>query len=81
MGIDLSKALGYNDNDDSRRVVWTYVLGKYKMRLGDAQSILGREVDADTVLKEDMVLLKEPDLTLFNFLHQPPTNEPCNKSN
>ena len=59
VGIDVSNAVGYNDDDKVRRAVWTHVPGKYKMRLGDALNILRREVDID-VPKEDEVLLKEP---------------------
>ena len=58
VGIDLSKAVSYNDDDNARRVVRTLVLGKYRMRLGDAQNILWKEVDVD-LSKEDTVLFKE----------------------
>ena len=54
MGIDVSKAVGYNDDDNARRAVQTHAPGKYRMRLGDAQNVLRREVDIDLV-KEDMV--------------------------
>ena len=64
VGIDVSKAVGYNDDDNARRSVPTHVPGKYRMRLGDAQNILRREVDID-LPKEDMVLLKEPGLYCF----------------
>ena len=36
VGIDVSKAVGYNDDDNARRAVRTHVQGKYRMRLGDA---------------------------------------------
>ena len=58
VGIDLSKAFSYNDDDNARRVVRTLVLGKYRMRLGDVQNILWKEVDVD-LSKEDTVLFKE----------------------
>ena len=64
VGIDVSKAVGYNDDDNARRAVRTHVPGKYRMRLGDAQNILRREVDID-LPKEDTVLLKEQGLYCF----------------
>ena len=59
----MSKTVGYNDDDNARRGVQIHVPEKYRVRLGDAQSMLGREVDVD-LPKEDTVLLKQPDLTL-----------------
>ena len=64
MGIDVSKAVGYNNQDNARRAVRAHVPGKYRMRLGDSQIMLEREVDVDFP-KEDTVLLKEPDLYCF----------------
>ena len=69
-----------NDDDNTRRAARTHVSGKYRMLLEDAQGILRREIDVD-LPKEDTVLLKGSGLTLFNFLHQPPTNKFCNKNN
>ena len=67
VGIDVSKTVGYNDDNNARRAIWTHVLGKYRMRLGEAQKILRTEVDID-LLREDIVLLKEPGLYCF-LLH------------
>ena len=64
MGIDVSKAVGYNDDDNARGAVPTHVPGQYRMRLGDAQNIFRREVDID-LPKEDTILLKEPGLYCF----------------
>ena len=50
VGIDMSKAVGYNDDDNARRAVRTHVPGKYRMRLGDAQNVSRREVDIDLVI-------------------------------
>ena len=75
VGIDVSRAVGYNDDDHARRALRTHVLGKYRMRLGDAQNVLRREVDIDFV-KEDMVLLKEPGLYCFLFRCKKPKAEP-----
>ena len=60
LGIDVSKAVGYNDGDNARKAVRTHVPGKYRMRLGDAK----KEVNID-LLREDVVLLKEPGLYCF----------------
>ena len=64
VGIDVSKAVGYNDDDNAWRAVQTHVPGKYRMCLGDAQNILRTEVDTD-LPNEDVVLLKEPGLYCF----------------
>ena len=40
VGIDVSKAVGYNDDDNTSWTFWTHVPGKYRMRLGDARNIL-----------------------------------------
>ena len=64
VGINVSKAVGYNDDDHARRAVRMHVPGKYRMRLGDAQNILRMEVDID-LPKEGIVLLTEPGLYCF----------------
>ena len=64
VGIDVSKAVGYNDDGNARKAVRTHFPGKYKMRLGDAQNILRTEVDID-LPNGDIVLLKEPGLYCF----------------
>ena len=74
VGIDLSKAVSYNDDDNARRVVRTLVLGKYRMRLGDVQNILWKEVDVD-LSKEDTVLFKELGLYWFLFRWKKPKPE------
>ena len=52
-GIDVSKAVGYNDDDNARRAIWVHVPGKYRMRLGDAKNKLGTGVDIDLHIRED----------------------------
>ena len=76
VGIDVSEAIGYNDDDNARRAVRTHVLGKYRMRLGDAQNILRREVDID-LPKEDTVLLKEPGLYCFPLRRRKKREKNC----
>ena len=61
---DVSKAVGYNDDDNARGAVRTHVPGKYRMRLGDAKNVLRREVNID-LLHPDTVLSKEPGLYCF----------------
>ena len=64
MGIDVSRAVSNNDDGSTRMVVRTHVPEKYKTCLGDAQNILRTEVNID-LLKEEIVLLKEPGLYCF----------------
>ena len=61
---DVSKAVGYNDDDNARRAVRTPVPGRYRMRLGDAKNVLRGEVNID-LLHPDTILLKEPGLYCF----------------
>ena len=75
VGIDVSKAVGYNDDVNVRRAVRTHVPGKHRMRLGDAKNILKREVDID-LPEEDTVLLKEPGLYCFLLRCKKPKTEP-----
>ena len=75
VGIDVSKTVGYNADDNASRAVWTHVPGKYRMRLGDAQNILRVEVDID-LLREDIVLLKEPGLYCFLLRCKKPKDKP-----
>ena len=75
VGIDVSKAVSYNDDDNARRTVRMHVLGKYRMPLGDAQNILRREIDVG-LPKEDTVLLKEPNLYCFLLRCKKPKAEP-----
>ena len=75
VGIDVSKAVGFNDDDNTRRAVWTHVPGKYRIRLGDAQNVLRREVDIDLPY-EDIVLLREPGFYCFLLRCKKPKAEP-----
>ena len=75
VGIDVSKAAGYNDDDNARRAVRTHVQGKYRMRLGDAQNIMRKEVNIDFHNK-DIVLLKEQGLYCFLLRCKKPKAEP-----
>ena len=75
VGINVSKVIGYNDDDNARRVTQTHVPGKYRMHLGDAQNILRTEVDID-LLREDIVLLKEPGLYCFLLRCKKPKAKP-----
>ena len=74
VGINVSKAVGYNDDDHARRAVRAHVPGKYRMRLGDTQNILRTEVDID-LPKEGIVLLTEPGLYCFLLRCKKPNAE------
>ena len=76
VGIDVSKAISYKDDDNASRAVRTHVPGKYKMCLGDAKNILGTEVDIDLHIREDIVLLKEPGLYYVLLCCKKPKAEP-----
>ena len=75
VGIGVSKVVGYNDDDNARRVNLTHVPWKYRMCLGDAQNLLRTEVNID-LLREDIVLLKEPGLYCFLLRCKKPRAEP-----
>ena len=62
VGIDVSKAVGYNDDDNARRAVQTHVPRKYRMRLGEA--VIDMK-EADIRLHRDTVLLTGNGLKLF----------------
>ena len=66
VGIDVSKAIGYNDDGNARRAVQMHVPGKYRMHLGDAKKILGTEVHIDLHIREDKVLLKNQAFIAFS---------------
>ena len=59
----MSRAVGYNDDDNARRAVRMYIPGKYRMRLGDAQYVLRTEVDID-ILREDSFIERTRPLLL-----------------
>ena len=75
LGIDVSKAVGCNDDDNARRAVQIHVPGKYRMRLGDTQSMLEREADV-ALPKENTVLLKEQGLYCFFLCCKWPGTKP-----
>ena len=71
VGLDVSEAVGYNDDENARRAVQLHVTGKYRMCLRDAKKISRIEVDID-LPKEDMVLLKEPGFYCFLLCYEKP---------
>ena len=75
LGIDASKAVGCNDDDNARRAVQIHVPAKYRMHLGDAQSMLEREVDV-ALSKENTALLKEAGLHCFFLCCKWPGTKP-----
>ena len=62
VGIDVSRAIGYADDNNGRRAIERHVPLKYMMRFEDAKDIVERgHVRAD-VPQDDTILLKEPGL-------------------
>ena len=76
VGIDVSRAVGYNDDDNTRRAVRIHIPGRCRMRLEDAQNILRAEVNIDLRLRQDIVLLKESGLYCFLLRCKKPRAEP-----
>ena len=72
---DVYKAVGYDDDNNGKRAVRTHVPDEYKMRVKDALTELGKQVDID-LLHPDTVLLKEPGLYCFLLRCDKPEAEP-----
>ena len=60
VGIDVSKAIGYNKDDNAKSAVQTHVPGKYRMHLGDAQHIFRKEVDVDLPQEDSFIKRTRP---------------------
>ena len=64
VGIDVSRAIGYADDNNGRRAIKRHVSQKYMMQFEDAKDIVQRHVHPD-VTKDEAILLKEPGLYCF----------------
>ena len=65
-GIDMSRAIGYTDDNNGRRTIKRHVPQKYVMRFKYAKDTVERHVQSD-VLKDDIILLKEPGIYCFSL--------------
>ena len=75
MGIDVSRAIGYADDNNSRRAIKRHVPQKYMMWFEDVKDVVERHVHPD-VPQDDAILLKEPGLYCFLLRCKMPGAEP-----
>ena len=75
VGIDVSRAIWYVDDNNGRRVIKRHVPQKYMMRFEDVTDIVKRHLRAD-VSQDDAVLLKESGLYCFLLRCKMPGVEP-----
>ena len=59
VGIDVSRAIGYVDDNNGRRAIKRHLPQKYMMRFEDVKDVVERHVRSD-VPQDDAILLKEP---------------------
>ena len=64
IGIDVSRAIGYVDDDDSRCAIKRHVTQKYMMQFVDVKDIVKRHVQV-AVPQDNAILLTEPGLYCF----------------
>ena len=75
MGINVSRAIEYVDDNNGRRVIKRHVPQKYMMLFEDVTDILKRHLWTD-VPQDDAILLKEPGLYCFLLRCKMPGVEP-----
>ena len=76
VGIDVSRAIGYADDNNSRRVIKRHVPQKYMMRFEDVKDIVERRHVHPDVPQDDAILLKKPCLYCFLLRYKMPGAEP-----
>ena len=64
VGIDVSRTIGYTDDNNSRRAIKRHVPQKYMMRFEDVKDTVERHVQSD-IPQNDAILLKEPGIYCF----------------
>ena len=64
VGIDVSRGIGYVDENNGRRAIKRHVLQKYTMRFEDVKDVVERHVRSD-VPQDDAILLKESGIYCF----------------
>ena len=74
-GVDVSRAVGYVDDNNGRIAIKRHVPPKYMMRFEDVKYIVERHVRSD-VPHDDGILLKEPSLYCFLLRCKIPGAEP-----
>ena len=75
VGIDVSRAIGYAEDNNSRRAIKRHVPQKYMMRFEDVQGIVEIHVRSD-VPQDDAILLKKPGLYCFLLRCKMPRAKP-----
>ena len=75
MGINVSRAIEYVDDNNGRRVIKRHVPQKYMMLFEDVTDIVKRHLWTD-VPQDDAILLKEPGLYCFLLRCKMPGVEP-----
>ena len=75
MGINVSRAIEYVDDNNGRRVIKRHVPQKYMMLFEDVTDIVKRHLWTD-VPQDDAILLKEPGLYCFLLRCKMPDVEP-----
>ena len=73
--IDVSRVIGYFDDNNGRRSIKRHVPQKYTMRFEDVKDIVKRHVRLD-VPHDDAILLKEPGLYCFFLRCKMPGTQP-----
>ena len=76
LGIDVSRAIGYVDDNNSRRAIKRHVPQKYMMWFEDVKDIVERRHVRLDVPQHDAILLKEPGLYCFLLRCKMPGAEP-----
>ena len=76
VGIDVSRAIGYADDNNGRRAIKSHVPQKYMMRFEDVKDIVERRYVHLDVPQDDAILLKEPSLYCFLLRCKMPGGEP-----
>ena len=75
VGIDVSRAIGYVDDNNCRRAIKRHLPQKYTMRFENVKDIVKRHVRPD-VPQNDSISLKEPGLYCFLLRCKMPGAEP-----
>ena len=65
VGIDVSRTIGYADDNNGRRAIKGHVPQKYMMWLEDVKDTVERHIQLD-VPQDNAILLKEPGIYCFS---------------